>query len=192
MTDFIFYLKEGVNHILDSDGLDHFYFILSFCILYTFNDWKKILGLVTAFTVGHCVTLFLSGLDLVRINSDLVELLIPITILLSCINNFWLLTKDKQSKQQLTTTYIILLAFGLIHGLGFSNYIKMMIFDDESIVLPLLGFNIGIELAQLLIIAGFLALISVGTLILKSKIKWLRLSINLIIFLLVLKMMFLV
>lgn len=191
MTDFTFYLEEGVNHILDPEGLDHFYFILSFCILYTFNDWKKILGLVTAFTVGHCVTLFLSGLELVTIKADLVELLIPITILLSCINNFWLLLKDKQSKQRLTTTYFILLAFGLIHGLGFSNYIKMMIFDDESIVLPLLGFNVGIELAQLLIVAGFLALISISELLLKSKIKWLRLAVNSIIFLLVMKMMFL-
>ncbi|SDS59714.1 HupE / UreJ protein [Formosa sp. Hel1_31_208] len=188
MNDFLFYLKEGVNHILDPDGLDHFYFILSFCILYTFNDWRKIVGLVTAFTVGHCVTLFLSGLELVSINANTVELLIPITILLSCVNNFWFLVKDKPSKQQLTTTYIILLVFGLIHGLGFSNYIKMMIFDDESIVLPLLGFNVGIELAQLLIVAGFLALISISTLVLKSKIKWLRFAVNVIIFFLVLQM----
>jgi len=190
MTDFWFYLEEGVDHILDPEGLDHFYFIISFCLLYTFKDWKKILGLVTAFTVGHCITLFLSGLDKLAIDSDLVEFLIPITILLSCLNNFWIIIKDKTSKTQLTTTYIILLVFGLIHGLGFSNYIKRMIFDDESIVVPLLGFNTGIELAQLIIIAGFLALISLASLLLKSNIKWVKFSVNAIIFLLVLKMMF--
>lgn len=188
MSDFLFYLKEGLNHILDPDGLDHFYFILSFCILYTFNDWKKILGLVTAFTVGHCITLFLSGFDILSVNADVVELLIPITILLSCLNNFWILYKDKNSKQQLIITYGILLTFGCIHGLGFSNYIKMMIFDDESIVLPLFGFNVGIELAQLLIVAGFLTVISISSLILKSKVKWLRLAVNLMVFLLVLRM----
>lgn len=190
MTDFWFYLKEGINHILDLDGLDHFYFIISFCILFSFKDWKKIVGIVTAFTLGHCVTLFLSGLELVTINADTVELLIPITILLSCLNNFYILLKNKQTKQQLTVTYIILLVFGLIHGLGFSNYIKMMLFDDESIVLPLLGFNIGIELAQLLIVAGLLAVISIIQLIVKSNIKWVRFGINGIIFLLVLRMMF--
>ena len=114
MTDFWFYLKEGINHILDLDGLDHFYFIISFCILFSFKNWKKIVGLVTAFTLGHCITLFLSGLELVTINADTVELLIPITILLSCLHNFYILSKNKQTKQQLTITYIILLVFGLI------------------------------------------------------------------------------
>jgi hypothetical protein len=188
MTDFWFYLKEGIIHILDLDGLDHFYFILSFCILFSFKDWKKIIGLITAFTFGHCITLFLSGLELMTINADTIELLIPITILLSCINNFYILLKDKQSKQQLVVTYIILLIFGLIHGLGFSNYIKMMLFDDESIVLPLLGFNVGIELAQLLIVTGLLIVLSVFQLLLKSKMRWVRLVINTIIFVLVVMM----
>ena len=190
MNDFIFYLREGVDHILDPQGLDHFYFILSFCLLYTFNDWKKILGLVTAFTVGHCLTLFLAGLEVVSINSDTVEFLIPITILLSCINNYWLILKDNNSKQQLGVTYIILLAFGLIHGLGFSNYIKRIIFDDESIVMPLFGFNVGIELAQLLIVAVFLILISLTERLIKGNVKWIRIVVNSVIFLLVLKMMF--
>ena len=189
MTDFWFFLKEGIIHILDLDGLDHFYFIISFCILFSFKDWKKIVGLVTAFTLGHCMTLFLSGLELVTINADTVELLIPITIVLSCINNFYVLLKDKQSKQQLIVTYIILLLFGLIHGLGFSNYIKMMLFSEESIVLPLLGFNVGIELAQLLIVAGLLIILSALQLLFKSNIRWVRLVINVMIFILVLMMM---
>ncbi|MFT4611926.1 MAG: hypothetical protein ACJA1H_001753 [Glaciecola sp.] len=190
MTDFLFYLKLGLNHILDLDGLDHFYFIISFCILFSFKEWKKIVGLVTAFTLGHFITLFLSGLELVTINADIVELLIPISILLSCLNNFYVLLKGKQTKQQLSITYIILLIFGLIHGLGFSNYIRMMLFEDESIVLPLLGFNVGIELAQLLIVTGLLAIISVLQLIIKSHIKWVRFAVNMVIFLLVLRMIF--
>ena len=190
MTDFWFYVNLGINHILDLEGLDHFYFIISFCILFSFKDWKKILGLVTAFTIGHCITLFLSGMELVSIDSETVELLIPITILLSCLNNFFFLLKNKQSKQQLSITYILLLVFGLIHGLGFSNYIKMMLFDDESIVMPLLGFNVGIELAQLLIVAGLLTFISGIEQIVKSHIKWVRFGVNAVIFLLVLRMIF--
>ena len=145
---------------------------------------------MTAFTVGHCLTLFLSGLELVRINAETVEFLIPLTILLSCINNYWLILKGKRSKQQLLITYIILLVFGLIHGLGFSNYIKRMIFDDESIVMPLFGFNVGIELAQLLIIAVFLILISLVDRLIKGNVKWARIVVNSLIFFLVLKMMF--
>lgn len=190
MTDIWFYLKEGLQHILDLDGLDHFYFIISFCLLYTFKDWKTLLGLVTAFTLGHCLTLFLSGLDMVSINSDTVELLIPMTILLSCFHNYWIVLNDKTSKQQLIITYIILLIFGLIHGLGFSNYIKMLIFDDESILLPLLGFNLGIEIAQLLIVALFLLVMSLLTRF-KIKLKWVKFAINSVVMLLVLKMILL-
>ncbi len=189
MTDFWFYLKIGVTHILDIDGLDHFYFIVSFCLLYSFKDWKKIVGLVTAFTVGHCITLFISGLELITINPDTVELLIPITILLSCLNNFYTLTKGKQTAQHIGFTYCILLAFGLIHGLGFSNYAKMMTFDNDSILITLLGFNIGIELAQLVIVTGILTISAGLQFILKSKINWFRFAVNSIITLLVLKLM---
>lgn len=190
MSEIWFYLNEGLHHILDIDGLDHFYFILSFCLLYTFKDWRLLLGLITAFTVGHCITLFLSGLDLVRINSNTIELLIPITILMSCLNNFWLLAKDKTTKTQFTITYSILLVFGLIHGLGFSNYIKMLIFDEESIVLPLLGFNIGIEIAQILIVIVFLILIETIKR-LKAPMTSVKLVINSVLTLLVLRMIFL-
>ena len=189
MSNFIFYLKEGVFHILDTSALDHFYFIISFCLLYTFKDWRKLLGLITAFTLGHCLTLFLSGLKLVSINSDLVETLIPITILLSCLNNFYLIYSEKSSKQSLAITYIILLGFGLIHGLGFSVYIKMILFEDESILLPLLGFNIGIEVAQLVIVSLFLGVIALIHLM-TSKLKLVRLIINSLIILFVVKMLF--
>jgi len=189
VTDFSFYLKEGINHILDTSALDHLYFIASFTLIYSLKDWRKLLGLVTAFTVGHCLTLFLSGLEIVTVDSGLVETLIPLTILISCLNNFLVITTNKSSKRSLWATYGILLFFGLIHGLGFSNYIKMILFEDESILMPLLGFNIGIELAQLIIVAGCLALIEVLKLVTK-QLKWVRIAINAIIVILVLNMMF--
>lgn len=189
MDDFSFYLKEGVNHILDTSALDHLYFIVSFCLIYSFKNWRKILGLVTAFTLGHCLTLFLSGLELITIDSDLVETLIPITILASCINNYWLLFTGEKNKKSLILTYAILLFFGLIHGLGFSNYIKMMLFEDQSIMLPLLAFNIGIELAQLIIVAVFLGIIAVINSI-TNRTKLIKIGINTAIVILVIMMIF--
>lgn len=155
MSDFQFYISQGVHHILDLNGLDHFYFIVSFCLLYTFKDWKDLLGLITAFTVGHSITLILAGLDVVTLKPQLIETFIPITILISCANNFYQLLSRKQIKNRLTVTYTILFVFGLIHGLGFSSFLKMMLID-EDILVPLLGFNIGIEIAQIVIVIGFL------------------------------------
>lgn len=158
MSDFKFYITQGIYHILDLNGLDHFYFILSFCLLYSLKNWKDLLGLVTAFTIGHSITLILAGLDFVKINPQLVESLIPITILISCFNNFYQILNPTKYERNLTITYIILFLFGLIHGLGFSTFLKMMLFDD-SILVPLLGFNIGIELAQLIIVLMFLIIL---------------------------------
>lgn len=189
MDDFSFYLKEGIQHILDTSALDHLYFIVSFTLLYTLRDWRKLLGLVTAFTLGHCLTLFLSGLELISINTDLIETLIPITILISCLNNYWIIFRKKNGIQSLWVTYLILLFFGLIHGLGFSNYVKTILFEDESILMPLLGFNVGIELAQLIIVAGFLTITGILSLITK-QLKWLRIVINTLITILVLIMVF--
>lgn len=186
MNDFLLYLEQGIRHILDPNGLDHFYFIISFCLIYTFKNWRTVIGLVTAFTVGHCLTLILSGFGLIIINTNLVELLIPITILISCINNYWQILQPKKEQQKTIATYSILLCFGLIHGLGFSNYIKLMLFDDESIILPLFSFNLGIELGQLLIVFGFLIVIFLLQQ-LHAKNKYLLLTLNSIIVVLILK-----
>jgi hypothetical protein len=150
------YLDQGIFHIMDLQSLDHLCFIISFCLLYSLKDWKDIVGLVTAFTVGHCITLVLSGFNIITFKPVLVETLILITILCSCTNNYWCLFRKKQSNPSTLLTYGILLIFGLIHGLGFSNFLKMMMFEGDSIILPLLGFNIGIEIAQLIIIISFL------------------------------------
>lgn len=185
MNEFWLYLNQGIHHILDLQGLDHLCFIVSFCLLYSLKDWKHIVGLVTAFTLGHCITLILSGFNIVSIQPSLVEILIPITIFCSCLNNYWCLIRKKHSKTSTLFTYGILLTFGLIHGLGFSNFLKMMMFEEDSIILPLLGFNIGIEIAQLIIVFAFLIFM---LFIQKVKVNsnYLRLIINSIIVLVIL------
>ena len=188
MSDFLLYLKQGVFHILDINGLDHLYFIVSFSLLYSFKNWRQVLGLVTAFTIGHCLTLLLSGLQIISINPNLVETLIPITILISCANNFWVLS-GKNKNNQLSVTYVILLCFGLIHGLGFYNFLRMMLFEDDTILIPLLAFNLGIELAQLVIVFLFLTLMFLVSLY-KLKLTYIRIIINSLITIMVATLMF--
>lgn len=185
MIEFWLYLNQGFLHIIDLQGLDHLCFIVSFCLLYSLKDWKYIIGLITAFTLGHCITLIISVLNIVTIKSSLVETLIPITILSSCANNYWYLFSKKQSKPSTLITYGILFSFGLIHGLGFSNFLKMMIFEEDSVILPLLGFNIGIEIAQLMIVFSFLIFL-IFTQKVKANSKYLRIMINTIIVLVIL------
>lgn len=182
------YIQLGIEHILDLDGLDHLYFIVSFCLLYTIHDLRKIAALVTAFTVGHSITLALAALDKINVNPDLIETLIPITILISCLLNYWNLLK--QTEYQAPKGYLIyfvILFFGLIHGLGFSNFLSAMLFEGESIIAPLLGFNIGIEVAQLIIVLAILLLLSLSDKFLKWK-KAVRLALNSLVTLMVLQM----
>ena len=188
MNEFITYVTIGVNHILDIDGLDHFFFIISFCLLYSLSDWKKLIGLVTAFTVGHSITLILAGLDWVNINPTLIETLIPITILITCLTNFVHLIRGNSTAKNFKSFYLILLFFGLIHGLGFSNFLKNMFFEGESILLPLLSFNIGIEVAQLAIVFGFLLVSYLFSKVI-TNLKWFQLAANSLIVFFIVKMM---
>lgn len=155
MQDFLFYLKLGWEHIISLDALDHQLFVLALIAIYTAKDWKKILILVTAFTIGHSITLALSILDIVRLPSDWVEFLIPLTIVLTAFGNI-LMKNKKQTKNN--TNYYLALFFGLIHGLGFANTARLMIAKSQSIALPLFGFNIGLELGQIVIVAAILVL----------------------------------
>jgi len=182
------YIQLGIEHILDLEALDHLYFIVSFCLLFTIQDVRKIAALVTAFTVGHSITLALAALDKINVDPDLIEMLIPITILISCLLNYWSLLKESEyhaSKGYLI--YSVILFFGLIHGLGFSNFLSAMLFDGESIVTPLLGFNVGIEIAQLIIVLMVLLFLSVSDRLLKWK-KAVRLVLNTVVTLMVIKM----
>ncbi len=150
---FKLYLKLGFDHILDINGYDHILFVIALCAAYRFTEWKKILILVTAFTVGHSLTLALSALNVVRVNADLIEFLIPLTILITALFNVIKPVDGVVDKKTMTTKYGLALMFGLIHGLGFSNYFRSLLGKEESIVGPLMAFNIGVELGQIVIVA---------------------------------------
>lgn len=156
MQDFLFYLNLGWEHIISLDALDHQLFVLALIAVYSFSDLKKVLILVTAFTIGHSITLALSTFDIIRINSDWVEFLIPLTIVLTSLNNI-LIRNKKQSQNN--ANYYLALIFGLIHGMGFANTARVMIAKSQSIAVPLLWFNIGLELGQIAIVFGILILL---------------------------------
>lgn len=152
------FIELGFEHILDPKGYDHILFVAVLCALYEWSEWKKIIILVTAFTVGHSLTLGLSSLSLINIDATLIETLIPITIILTAVYNIFVVLRQKKDTQNLTTHYLMALGFGLIHGLGFSNYFKALMGEEESIFMPLLAFNIGVELGQLIIVATIFVL----------------------------------
>ncbi|MFC4688116.1 HupE/UreJ family protein [Epilithonimonas pallida] len=156
MQDFIFYLKLGWEHIISLDALDHQLFILVLIAVYSYNDFKKILILVTAFTIGHSVTLALSSLNVLRVPSNWVEFLIPLTIVITSLDN--ILMKNNQ-KTLMTMNYYLAMIFGLIHGMGFANTARMMLAKEQSIFVPLLGFNIGLELGQVALVIAILILL---------------------------------
>ena len=149
----------GFEHILDMQGYDHLLFIITLCALYSIKDWKKVLILVTAFTIGHSVTLALAALDKVKVNSDLIELLIPITIFLTALYNIWSAGSKREIKiGKVQANYFVALFFGLIHGMGFSNFFKALLGKAQAVVFPLFSFNIGIELGQIIIVVFFFLL----------------------------------
>ena len=150
MQDFILYLKLGWEHIISLDALDHQLFVLVLVAAYSYSEWRKILILVTAFTIGHSVTLALSTLDVIRIPSDWVEFLIPLTILITAFDNILM---RNQPKNLMLLNYYLALIFGLIHGMGFANTARMTLAQEQNIFTPLLGFNIGLELGQVVVVA---------------------------------------
>jgi len=140
------YFQLGFEHITDITGYDHMLFLLALCAAYVYSDWKKILVLVTAFTIGHSITLALAVLNIIPVNSDWTEFLIPVTIVATAAKNLI----SRQSKAA-TVTYVMALVFGLIHGMGFSNYLRSLLGDE--LLLPLFSFNVGLEVGQLLVVA---------------------------------------
>jgi len=152
MSPFQAYLQLGFQHISDLAAYDHILSIVALCAIYQVQQWRHILILVTAFTLGHSVTLALSTLDIILVPSELIEFLIPVTIFLTAIVNV-LRKEGELSPINMRLNYALALFFGLIHGMGFSNYLKTLLGMEESIWQPLLAFNIGLELGQLLIVA---------------------------------------
>lgn len=168
MSTFSVYFQLGFEHILDVNGYDHILFVIALCALYTFSDWKRVLILVTAFTVGHSVTLALSVYNAINVNADLIEFLIPVTIFITAFINVIrrtsLITKGK-----IQTNYVFALFFGLIHGLGFSNYLKSLLGKSRSVVTELLAFNLGLEVGQIIIVFVFLFVTSIVALFFNVK-----------------------
>ncbi|MBM3432959.1 MAG: HupE/UreJ family protein [Bacteroidetes bacterium] len=155
MNSFAFYFQFGWEHIMSVGALDHQLFLTALMALYLWDQWKKILILVTAFTLGHSLTLALSVLDWVRVDSAWVEFLIPLSIVLTCLLNLRRLTPDQSQR---TLQYVLAAFFGLIHGLGFANNLRFMLVADERLETNLLAFNLGLELGQIAIVALLLAL----------------------------------
>ncbi len=143
------YTRLGFEHILDPKGYDHILFVVALCTVYVIKDWKKVLILVTAFTIGHSLTLALSSLNILTISPPLVETLIPITIILTCVYN---IVRGRLEDKKNLVNYLLALGFGFIHGLGFSSFFKAMLGKEESIVKPLFYFNVGVELGQIIIV----------------------------------------
>lgn len=164
------YLGLGFDHILDPDGYDHILFVTALTAVYTMRDWKKILWLVTAFTLGHSLTLLLAALDKVAFNPDLIETLIPVTIILTALFQIYRVLLKPEENTSASVAYALTTGFGLIHGLGFSNYFKAILGKESSIVQPLLAFNIGVELGQLIIVVVSLLLGS--ALVLGAGVSW--------------------
>ncbi len=149
------YLELGFDHISDLKGYDHILFIVALCAAFTLGEWKQILILVTAFTIGHSVTLALASLDIIRLPAQLIEVLIPITILVTAVLNVY---KKPAPTHSWKTSYFLPLFFGLIHGMGFSNFFKSLLGREADILVPLFAFNIGVEIGQIGIVAVFLLL----------------------------------
>jgi hypothetical protein len=153
MNDFTFYFQLGWKHIISPDAMDHLLFIAALTAIYLFQNGKQVLILVTAFTIGHSVTLALSTYDLIRFNSHWVEFLIPLTILITCLFNFF---QKEVKPRSLQLNYFLALFFGLEHGMGFANSIRFMLAKSQTIFVPLLGFNLGLEAGQLVVVAFIL------------------------------------
>ena len=153
MEEFKTWFFVGFDHILNAQALDHILFVLALVIVYKPNMINQIVILITAFTIGHSITLIISALDLITYDQKIIEFAIPFTIVLTSLNN--IINRKKEITKAVTSNYIIALVFGLIHGLGFANYLKAILFEG-SIVLELFSFNVGIEAAQLIIVFLFL------------------------------------
>jgi ABC-type antimicrobial peptide transport system permease subunit len=162
MDQFKLYFQLGYEHIIDLNGFDHILFIVALCAIYLAQDWKKVLILVTAFTIGHSITLALSTFELVNFRTDLIEFMISATIFITALSNLFRKEGGVNTKA-LNINYFFALFFGLIHGLGFSNYLKSLLGKSESIITQLLAFNLGLELGQIVIVVIFMIISFVFT-----------------------------
>jgi len=161
MNNFQLYFELGFRHIANWGALDHILFMVALALRYQFSDWKNLLILVTAFTIGHTVTLALAVFNMVHFPGRWIEFLIPVTIAITAFSN--LMVKKFVYKSKFSAIYFFALFFGLVHGLGFSNDLRSIIGNGDGAIIKLLSANIGIEVAQLMFVAmvlitGFICL----------------------------------
>lgn len=156
MSNFITHVELGFKHVLDFNGYDHILFLIVLAVIFSFSQWKKVLLMITFFTVGHTFTLSLATYQIVTIKETVIEFLIPITILITAVVNI-LKFSINSSKREKTNLFFALF-FGLIHGLGFSNFLMVTLGRSEDKLIPMLEFALGIELAQIVIVLSVLIL----------------------------------
>ena len=156
MSDFVTFVQLGFRHITDLEAMDHILFLLALAAIYRPRDWRKAMLVVTAFTIGHSVTLGLAVTSAIRLPMNLIEFLIPVTIVATCIEN--MIVRDRE-RAIWGGKYRPIFAgvFGLVHGAGFANYLRDL-FGDH-IAVPLVGFNIGIEIGQIVVLTIAAALL---------------------------------
>jgi hypothetical protein len=182
MSEFMLYLNVGLKHVLDINAYDHVLFLTALVVPYHFKDWKKIITLVSVFTLGHTLALVLAVFELVKINVTLVEFLIPITILCTAVYNLFQSGKGKNTAS-ISATVFITLFFGIIHGLGFSNYFNSILAGTpRDKIIPMLQFAVGIEIAQLaVVVTVLLASFIIQYFIRNSKRNWILITSSIII-----------
>ena len=168
MRDFGFYFRLGWEHIISANALDHQLFIAALAAIYLLQDWRQVLILVTAFTIGHSLTLALSVLDIVRFPSNWVEFLIPVTIVITAFSNLF---QKKFTSRSVSINYFLALFFGLIHGMGFANTLRFMLAKDQNLGWGLLGFNLGLEVGQIVVVMIVLLIAHVMVNIIRVKRK---------------------
>ena len=186
MNDFGLYFNIGYKHIAGLRGIDHILFVVALCIRYQFIDWRKLLILITAFTIGHSITLALSVFDMVDYSVKWIEFLIPVTIVITAISNVFV--KKFVFKSKFPLIYFLALFFGLVHGLGFSSYLKSLLGTEHTVFWQLLAFNVGLEAGQLLIVTGVLLISFIFVSILKFNRREYLLAVSAGIFALALQM----
>ena len=168
------YLELGFKHISDIRAYDHILFIVALCAIYQIKEWKKVAILVTAFTIGHSITLALAALNIISFPKQTIELLIPVTIFVTCLYNIVVSTSnnsDSLFNKKINVNYGFAMFFGLIHGMGFSNFLKatLMPGEENQLVKQLFAFNLGIELGQLLIVTIILIVSFIALNLMKIK-----------------------
>lgn len=185
MVDTAFYFTLGWQHIISFDALDHQLFILALIVLYTMKEWKRVLILITAFTLGHSITLALSTLNILTLPSDLVEFFIPCTIFITAAAN---IIKPGYGHREVHLNYFLAMVFGLIHGLGFANALKFMLAKDQSLGWSLLSFNLGLEAGQAAVVIILLLLAHIFIFYLKLNRRYWIFSVYALVLIISLKM----